>query len=294
MTAEARRSGSGLGRGLAALIPQRQESRATVELPIAMIARNPYQPRQMIEQQALEQLAQSVAEHGILQPILVSEAPDGYRLVAGERRLRAAEMAGLERIPALVRTVEERDQLALALVENLQRADLNPLDQARAFRLLVDEFGLTQDEVARRVGRSRSAVANILRLLELAPDVRAAVEAGTISEGHARALSGLDDHSRQVELLNVIVPRGLSVRQTEDLVRRLRDDQRQTSPRDAAEEPVTRHGPELERIESSLRIVLGTKVSVNAGRRGGRIIIEYYDDDDLSRIHERLMGGSHG
>lgn len=291
MTAEARRSGSGLGRGLAALIPQRQESRATVELPIAMIARNPYQPRQTVEQQALEQLAQSVAEHGILQPILVSEGPDGYRLVAGERRLRAAEMAGLERIPALVRTVEERDQLAFALVENLQRADLNPLEQARAFRLLVDEFGLTQDEVARRVGRSRSAVANILRLLELAPDVQAAVKAGKISEGHARALGGLDNHSRQVELLNVIVPRGLSVRQTEDLVRRLRDDQRPTSPADT--EPVTRHGPELERIESSLRTVLGTKVSVNAGRRGGRIIIEYYDDDDLSRIHERLLGGSH-
>ena len=162
MTTDLRRSGSGLGRGLSALIPQREDQSASVELPIAAITRNPYQPRQTFEQNQLDELAASIAEHGVLQPILVTEVSGGYMLIAGERRLRAAEMAGLERIPALVRSADEAAQLSWALIENLQRSDLNPLEEAAAFRRLVDEFGLNQEEVAVRVGKSRSAVANTL------------------------------------------------------------------------------------------------------------------------------------
>lgn len=288
MTTDLPRTSSGLGRGLAALIPQRQEERSTLELPISAIARNPYQPRRQIEQDGLRELAASIAEHGVLQPILVTEAADGYRLIAGERRLRAAEMAGLERIPAVVRSVEEESQLAFALIENLQRADLNPVEEARAFQRLVDEFGLTQEEVARRVGRSRSAVTNTLRLLDLAPSVLGAVESGALSEGHGRALAGLADHERQHEVARVVVGRSLSVRQTEELVRRLRED-----PEQGARPPSQPRQPqsaELERLEAGLRSALGTKVNVTTGRRGGRITIEYYDDDDLNRIYERLTG----
>jgi ParB family transcriptional regulator, chromosome partitioning protein len=288
MTTDMPRTSSGLGRGLAALIPQRQDSRATLELPISAIARNPYQPRQHLEPDGLRELAASIAEHGVLQPILVTEAADGYRLIAGERRLRAAEMAGLERIPAVVRSVQEDAQLALALIENLQRADLNPVEEARAFKRLIDEFGLTQEEVAHRVGRSRSAVANTVRLLDLAPSVLAAVESGALSEGHGRALAGLADHERQHEVARVVVGRGLSVRQTEELVRRLRED-----PGEGARPPAEDRQPqsaELERLEAGLRSALGTKVSVTSGRRGGRITIEYYDDDDLNRIYDRLTG----
>jgi ParB family transcriptional regulator, chromosome partitioning protein len=288
MTSDVRRPTGGLGRGLAALIPQRDDGRAALELPISSIARNPYQPRRSVEVQALEQLAASIADHGVLQPILVTEAPEGYRLIAGERRLRAAEMAGLERIPAVVRTVEEEQQLALALIENLQRTDLNPLDEARAFRQLLDEFGLSQEEVARRVGRSRPAVTNTLRLLELAPAVQRALEEGALTEGHARAIAGLDEHSRQEEVARLVLGRALSVRQTEELVKRLREGNGALVARATAQEP--RHSAELERLEQGLRTALGTKVSVSSGRKGGRITIEYYDNDDLERIYERLTG----
>lgn len=282
-----RRPGSGLGRGLAALIPQRDEEPATLELPIAEIARNPFQPRQEFEPAALADLAASIREHGVLQPVLVNETVDGYVLVAGERRVRAAEMAGLDRVPAVVRSFAEREQLALALVENMQRADLPPLDEARAFRRLVAEFGLTQEDVAARVGRSRSAVANTMRLLELPAAVQEALTRGTISEGHARALAGVADHDQQVELLEVVVARHLSVRQTEDLVRRAKE--RAGKPTRAS--APAQLSPELERITAGLRTALATKVSVSRGRKGGRITIEYYDDDDLGRLYERLTGG---
>jgi ParB family chromosome partitioning protein len=282
-----RRPGSGLGRGLAALIPQREEERATLELPIAEIARNPFQPRQEFEPAALADLAASIRAHGVLQPVLVNETVDGYVLVAGERRVRAAEMAGLDRVPAVVRSFAEREQLALALVENMQRADLPPLDEARAFRRLVAEFGLTQEEVAARVGRSRSAIANTMRLLELPAAVQEALAAGTISEGHARALAGMADHDQQLALLKVVVARHLSVRQTEDLVRRAKAQAGKPARASANDQ----QSPELERITAGLRTALATKVSVSRGRKGGRITIEYYDDDDLGRLYERLTGG---
>jgi len=285
VTFETRRPGSGLGRGLAALIPQREDGRSSVDLPVAAIARNPFQPRSTVEQQALEQLAASIAEHGVLQPILVTETATGYQLVAGERRLRAAEMAGLDRIPALVRGVAEGEHLAFALVENLQREDLNAIEEARAFRQLMGEFGLTQDEVASRVGRSRSAVANTLRLLDLAPAIQGAVEGGELSEGHARALGGLQSPSQQIEVMAVVTGRGLSVRQTEDLVRRLNGNGPRGRLRPAHD------ATELELLENGLREALGTKVNLHPRRKGGRITIEYYDEDDLGRIYERLTGG---
>lgn len=288
MTADVRRTSGGLGRGLDALIPQRSEVRGAHELSISAITHNPYQPRRGVEQQALEQLAGSVAEHGVLQPILVTETVDGYRLIAGERRLRAAQMAGLERIPALIRSVKEEQQLALALIENLQRENLNAVEEAHAFRQLIDEFGLTQEEVARRVGRSRPAVSNTLRLLDLPATIQAEVEKGNLSEGHARAIAGLDDSARQEELARLVIARGLSVRQTEELVKRVREGApRHPVEPEQAEQP---HSAEIERMETGLRTALGTKVNVTRGRRGGRITIEYYDDDDLGRIYERLTG----
>jgi ParB family transcriptional regulator, chromosome partitioning protein len=290
MTAETRRTTGGLGRGLTALIPQRQDERPSLELPINAIARNPYQPRRSIDSAALDQLAASIAENGVLQPILVTETTDGYRLIAGERRVRAAEIAGLQRIPAVVRSVQEEQQLALALVENIQRADLNPVDEAYAYRQLIDEFGLTQEEVARRVGRSRPSITNSLRLLELAPAVLAELESGSFSGGHARAIASLTDHDRQEEVARLVIGRELSVRQTEELVKRIHEEE--LSPRQATRRSATQSSPEIERLENTLRSALGTKVSVTPGRKGGRITIEYYDDDDLGRLYERLTGAS--
>ncbi len=288
MTAELRRPMGGLGRGLSALIPVVDGDRPR-EIALRDIVRNPAQPRRTFEVEPLASLAASIAEHGVLQPILVTPVPGGFQLVAGERRFRAAQMAGLDRIPAVIRTVDERQRLALALVENLQRADLNAMDEARAFRRLADEFGLTHEEIGERVGRSRPAIANTLRLLEAAASVQEAVEDGRISEGHARATAGLDSHDEQDRLLQAVIARGLSVRQTETLVRRLRS----AAPSESA--AIDGHAgpvdPDLERLEAGLRAALGTKVTLSPRRRGGRITIDYYDDDDLGRLYDRLAGG---
>ena len=286
MTADVRRSG-GLGRGLAALIPQRDEPAASVELPISAIRHNPYQPRKGVEGANLAELAASIAEHGVLQPILVTHSADGYQLIAGERRLRAAQMAGLERIPALVRSADEGAQLAWALIENLQRTDLNALEEAHAFRRLVDEFGLTHEDVGARVGRSRSAVANTLRLLDLDARVQAALTAGQITEGHARALAGLSDSGQQAKALTAVVSSGLSVRQTEELVRR--SSKGKPKAKRSASEART---ADVERLERGLREALATKVTLNTSRKGGRITIEYYTQEELERLYERLTGGA--
>ncbi len=285
MTARPGERPSALGRGLASLIPGRPGSvDAPTEIPLDRIAANPYQPRTTIDRADLEALAGSIAEHGALQPILVTATLQGYQLIAGERRVRAARMAGQTRIPAIVRQLADQDQLEIALVENLQRADLGALEEASAYRRLIDEFGLSQEEVAHKVGRARSSVANSLRLLELDPEVRAALAGGSISEGHARAMASLD-HPSQIGLLQIVIARGISVRQTEELARRLREP-RQT----AAIEP--RAGdPDSERVEEDLRRALGTKVSLARTRRGGRIVIEFYSDEELGRLYDRLTGG---
>ncbi len=287
---------TGLGRGLASLIPQRAAPPGVVDLPVDRIASSPFQPRSRVDEAELATLTESVRTHGVIQPILVTETLDGYRLVAGERRLRAARLAGLERIPALVRQLADRDQLELALVENLQREDLNAIEEARAYRQLLDEFGFTQDQLARRVSRARSSVANTLRLLDLAATVQAAIESGAISEGHGRALGALDPDA-QGRLLDVVLARGLSVRQTEDLARRLRDAAGAAVDDPATDAPgtpneATNAVSEWERLETDLRTALGTKVTLAKARRGGRIVIEYYSDEELGRLYDRLIGGT--
>jgi ParB family chromosome partitioning protein len=277
----------GLGRGLAALIPQRTPgATGSIEIPTSRITSNPHQPRRRFDPDGLASLTQSIVEHGVLQPILVTETLDGYQLVAGERRLRAAQAAGFDRIPAIVRQLVDREQLEIALVENLQREDLDPLETAEAYRQLIDDFGFSQDDLATRVGRARSTVANTLRLLDLAPGVQAAVADGRLTEGHGRALGGLATEI-QDRVLGSVIGQDLSVRQTEELVRRLR------APRPEPATETTRRGdPDLERVEEDLRRALGTKVSLARSRRGGRIVIEYYSDEELGRLYERLTGGT--
>jgi len=278
---------TGLGRGLAALIPQRSSPvGGSMEIPLARIRENPRQPRLRINGDALAGLAESIRQHGVIQPIIVTETIDGYQLVAGERRVRAARAAGLEHIPAVVRQLADRQQLELALVENLQREDLDPIEAARAYRQLMDEFSFTQEDLASRVGRARSTVANTLRLLELDPAVQDALAAGAISEGHARAIGGLPIET-QPHVVASVVDDDLSVRQTEEFVRRLREPRVQ---RDAAAEGATTSDPEVERVEEDLRRSLGTKVRLTRTRRGGRITIEYYGDDELARLYLRLIG----
>jgi ParB family chromosome partitioning protein len=281
----------GLGRGLSALIPQRSEGRTgPTEIALASIRPNPNQPRRHFREAEMGTLIASIREHGVLQPILVTEALDGYQLVTGERRVRAAAAAGLERIPAIVRDLDDQQRLELALVENLQREDLDPIEAAHGFRRLIDDFGLSHEQIALRVGRARSTVANTLRLLDLAPVVQGAIADGRISEGHGRALGGLSvEH--QDHVLGAVIDQDLSVRQTEELVRRLREPKPvDSSAPSTMQQPARDH--DLERVEEDLRRALGTKVSLARSRRGGRIVIEYYSDEELGRLYERLTGGT--
>jgi len=275
----------GLGRGLAALIPQRAPTAGgSIEIPLARIRENPRQPRLRMDDEALASLAESIRQHGVIQPILVTETIDGYTLVAGERRVRAARIAGLDRIPAIVRQLADRQQLELALVENLQREDLDPIEAARAYRQLMDEFSFTQDDLATRVGRARSTVANTLRLLDLHPAVQDALAASLITEGHARALGGLPAEA-QAPAVTAVIADDLSVRQTEELVRRVREPRVERVATEAAPDP------DVERVEEDLRRSLGTKVRLTRTRRGGRIVIEYFGDEELARLYQRLVGG---
>jgi ParB family chromosome partitioning protein len=282
----ARASGtSALGRGLTSLIPQRAHADgAVLDIALSRISANPYQPRKHWDDADLADLAASIREHGVLQPVLVSETIDGFQLIAGERRVRASRLAGLERIPALVRQLADHDQLEIALVENVQRADLDPIDEATAYRQLIDEFGMTQERVSERVGKARATVANSLRLLDLHADVQSAIADGRLSAGHGRAIGGLPAAS-QPQAARTVITQGLSVRQAEELVRRLRE------PKQAAAAPAPRLDPDLERVEERLRQHLGTKVSLSRSRSGGRIVIEYYSDEELGRLFERLIGG---
>lgn len=277
----------GLGRGLDALIPSATEERGVLQLALDRIERNPDQPRTAFDEQQLGELAASIAVHGVLQPIIVRElAGGGYQLVAGERRLRAARLAGLETIPAIVREPGGGTTLELALIENLQRADLNPIESALAYRELIDRFGLTHEAVARQVGKSRVAVSNALRLLDLAPETRQAIVDGRISEGHGRALAAITIPELQRAALEVVLERALSVRQTEELVRRKR-----------AEQPVRPRRPlsaDLQDLEAQLRGLLATRVGIVRTRRGGRVIIDFYSDEELDRLYSIITRGANG
>ena len=278
----------GLGRGLDALIPANQDERGVLALPLDRIERNPNQPRTAFDDGQLGELAASIAVHGVLQPVIVRALAAGnYQLIAGERRLRAARLAGLEAIPAVVRDANDgSDSLELALIENLQREDLNAIEAALAYRELIDRFGLTHEAVARQVGKSRVAVSNALRLLDLAPETRAAIVEGRISEGHGRALAAITIPELQRAVLAIVLERQLSVRQTEELVRRKRDE---APARERAS--LT---PDLQDLEAQLRGVLATKVGIVRTRRGGRLVIDFYSDEELDRLYSIITRGAGG
>ena len=276
----------GLGRGLDALIPRATEAPGA-QVPIDAVRPNPHQPRNAFDPEELAELAASIATHGVLQPIVVRGTADGgYELVAGERRLRAARMAGMTQIPAVIRDSSSNELLELALVENVQRADLNPIEEASAYRELIDGFGLTHEIVAQRVGKSRVAISNALRLLDLAPETREAIIGGRISEGHGRALAALTIGELQRAVLQVVLERQLSVRQTEELVRRKRD--AGAAPRRRA------LSEDLADLEAQLRGILATKVGIVRTRKGGRVVIDFYSDEELDRIYAIITRGVTG
>ena len=276
----------GLGKGLEALIPTitPAQTAAIREIPIDNIEPNPYQPRHRIDAESLQELAQSITEHGLIQPLIVTYAEEEgkYRLIAGERRWQAAKLAGLSTVPAIVKEATPRQMLELALVENVHRADLNPLEEAEAYRYLIEEFGLTQEEVARRVGKSRVAVANTIRLLRLPEEIKSALAQGLITEGHARALLALPSAEHQLKAMQSIIKRGLNVRQTEELVRRMQEGKPVASKRAPS--------PEEQALEERFREALGTKVKLMRGRKGGRLVIFFYSDEELQALYERLVG----
>lgn len=292
----------GLGRGLGALIPTAPATPAAAgsalsEIAIEAIGPNPRQPRQNFDPTALQELADSIREHGLIQPLVVTRGPGQqpgggptYTIIAGERRWRAARLAGLQQVPAVIKEVSDQALLELALVENVQRADLNPLEEAAAYKMLVDEFGLTQAQVATRVGKARVTVTNALRLLRLSEPVKEALITGKISEAHARALLGLEEEDLQVEALTLVLRRGLTVRQTEELVRRL------LIATADEEEPVAEDDPQalyVQAMQQSLRDRLGTKVDVSRSRRGrGRLVIHFYSDEELQSVYEAILGES--
>lgn len=278
---------SGLGKGLEALIPGAEEGTAAApgvaEIPLGSITPNPHQPRSAIRDQDLVELAASIEEHGIIQPLIVTRLAGEYQLVAGERRWRAARLAGLSTVPALVKDVAPSEVLELALVENVQRADLNALEEATAYQQLSEEFGMTQEQVARRVGKSRVAVSNTLRLLKATPAVQEALLEGRISEGHARALLGLKQAEAQEAALKTVLKQELSVRQTEELVQRLLGQRREKQPKREA-------SPETKVLEAEFREALGTKVSLTRSGAGGRIVIHFYSEEELDALYERIVG----
>ncbi len=279
----------GLGKGLGALIPI--VTTQFVEASVEDIVPNPRQPRQYMDAASLEELANSISEHGVIQPLLVTEiaqqerslyAGAKYQIIAGERRWQAAKMAGLSKVPVVIKEATQDEVLQMALVENIQRADLTPLEEAAAYRQLIDEFGLTQEKVAARVGKNRVSVANALRLLNLGEEAKAALAAGKISEGHARALLGLESWQDQALALQMVLEKGLSVRQTEELVRRMIATPRL---RRAAKE----RSQETVALEEQFRDALGTKVSLLRSSKGGKMVIHFYSDEQLQGIYDAII-----
>ena len=278
---------TGLGRGLDVLlgsapatVPPSLAS-GTLEIPLERIQPNRQQPRQHFDQESIAELAASITAHGVLQPIVVSRGPDGFELIAGHRRVLASRVAGKSSIPAVVRE-DVRDRLELALVENLQRADLNAIETARAYRLLMETYGLTQEQLAERLGKSRSAVANTLRALQAPQILQDAVQDGKISEGHLRALLPLP-LSEALRALGEILAKGMSVREAEALARKM---VHPTHPRRGR---VKGNDPDLAGVTAELRGALGTKVEVTRSRKGGRISIQFYSDEDFERLYELLV-----
>ncbi len=290
----ARKQQKRLGKGLTALlgdyVPESTTAQSELEqLPVADLQPNPFQPRQALEPEALADLVSSIRENGLLQPVVVRpKARGGWEIVAGERRFRAVKELGWDRVPALIREVDDRTMLVLALIENLQREDLSPLDEAHAYRRLVEEFGLSHSQVAERVGRDRSTVANTIRLLGLPEPVRDLLARGEISAGHGRALLGLGDEARVIELARAIARDGLSVREVEERVRRRRPGKPSKARAKAAN---VAGDPFAKKAEQALSRALGTAVRVRLdGKERGRIEIPFRDSEDFERVVEVIVG----
>lgn len=280
---------TGLGRGLDELLPMGEDilGNAVKEISIGDIDPNEGQPRRIFTEESLNQLAQSIKEAGVLQPILVVETGSRYRIVAGERRWRAARLAGLTSVPCIIKDMDRRQQMEAALIENLQREDLNPMEEAAAIKALMQQCGYTQEAAAKRLGKSRPAIANILRLINLPQEVTDMVRKGTLSAGHARVLAGLDDAGRQVDLARQTVLAGLSVRQLEQLAAK--------APEAPKYKPAPKPLPlELTELEGRMREVLGVRTTFTGNAKKGKIILQYYSAEELERLYqalERLAGG---
>jgi ParB family chromosome partitioning protein len=285
---------TGLGRGLDALIPTGDFTPETLSeisssiyqtLPIADIYPNPRQPRSLMDKEELAELAASIQQNGILQPLIVTPAaePGKYTLIAGERRLLAAGIAGLDTVPAILREASEQQRLELALIENVQRTNLTPLESAEAYRQLADDFNLSHEQIAQQLGKSRVAITNTLRLLKLPEDARQSLASGEISEGHARVLLSLPTPQAQSAALQAIIKHGLNVRRTEDLVHKLLG---QRPPSDAKPTP----HPDVSYLEERLRQRLGTRVSLHSRKKGGTLVIHYYSEEELDALILRILG----
>jgi ParB family chromosome partitioning protein len=276
-----------LGKGLAALIPEIEEADERPKdffyCDIELIRPNRFQPRIQFPKDELDDLCQSIKEQGILQPLLIHEDDDGYELIAGERRLRAAKKAGLAQVPVIIKRISDSKLLELSIVENIQRANLNPIEESEAYHRLITEFNLTQDQAATRVGKSRSAVANFLRLRQLPEQIKASILDDSLTMGHARALLGVENSAQQLAAWRAVVKKGLSVRETEDLIRTLKDEKKKPK--------VTRKSSEdryLMSLADDLSRHFGTKITIKKRGQRGKVEIEFYSNDDLDRLIERL------
>lgn len=269
-----------LGKGLEALLPEKGEE--VIRLEIEKIIPNQHQPRKIFKDEALKELSTSIKEKGVIQPVIVSRVGDGtFRLIAGERRWRAATLAGLKKIPALIKDVSSQDAIEIALIENIQREELNAVETAEAFNRLLKEFNLTQEELSQRVGKDRATIANYLRILKLPDEIKAFINTDSISIGHAKALLTLENRQKQIEAAKEIIKKGLSVREAEALCKRL---SQPVKPKKKKEKL-----PEVADLEHKLTRSLGTKVKINHKDKRGKIEIEYYSLDELDRLLEILL-----
>lgn len=276
-----------LGRGLDALIPSLSidEDDKVIEIPLAQLRANPYQPRKTFNEESIQELAASIKEHGVIQPIIVRSVLRGYEIIAGERRFRASQICGLKTIPAVVKNFSDRQVMEIALIENVQREDLNAIEQALAYQALMDQFQLTQEEMSAKVGKSRSHIANFLRLLQLPEDIKQYVSRGTLSMGHARAIAGVKSDRKKKELADLTIQHQWSVRDLEEAIKK----QEEQGGKDKTKKP-KRKDPYIDQIEETLRGLFRTTVKIRHQNNKGRIELLYYSKDDLERILELLQG----
>ncbi len=278
-----------LGRGLSALIPEAPvaappaATERALDVDIDLLRPNRFQPRTVMDDARIEELSRSIKTQGVIQPIIVRKAEKGYEIIAGERRWRASQMAGLLKVPVVVRDIPEERLLAVALIENVQREDLNPIEEAMAYRRLADEYNMTQDQISDAVGKDRSTVANVMRLLKLPREVRENVGAGSLTMGHARALLSLPDEAAQLQVSREVVSRNLSVRETEGMVKKAVEPAR---PREEVQKDVHTRA-----AEEKLRFALGTRVRIVRKGKAGRIEVDFTSEDELHRIYEQLTRG---